>query len=153
MAPKDALPTHLWSSKWGPTSFNDVKINGATQWPSVLNSPLTTGGQECTVVQTSAFAGRIHSLSLSPTSSRIAIAYGNEITLTDVISNPSRLKVNQEYLPRPPASPQGTKKLGEPIAKTLHFMRKRDHLVVTYAAHGIACALSESLWIVLSCAH
>jgi hypothetical protein len=137
MAPKKALLTPMWSPKWGPTLFNDVEIDGTSQEPSMFNSLLTVGNQKCTVVQTSTFAGHIHSLSLSPTSPGIAIAYGNEIALAVVISNPYRLKDDREYLPKPPAYHLGANKPGGPVAKSLQFTRKKNHLVVTYAAHGI----------------
>lgn len=101
-----------------------------------LKGPLTARKQKCTVVQTSTFAGCIHSISLSPTSSRIAIAYGNEIALTDVVPSPYRLKDNRKLLPKPPASPHGTSRSGGPIAKSLQFTRK-NRLVATYTAHGI----------------
>ena len=51
--------------------------------------------------------------------------------------NPYRLKDNRERLPRPPASPHGANKSGGPIVKSLQFMRKKNHLVATYTAHGI----------------
>jgi len=96
-----------------------------------------SGSMKCTDIQTSTFGGYIHSLSLSPTSSRIAIAYGNEIALTNVILNPYRLKDHRECLPKPPSSPHGPSKSGGPVAKSLRFMRKKNHLVVTYTGHGI----------------
>jgi hypothetical protein len=87
-------------------------------------------------------------LSLSPTS-RIAIAYGNEIVLSEVIYNPPCLEDNREYLPRPPASPLGANKSGGPVARSLHFTRKKNHLVVTYATHGIVYAPAASFRTVL----
>ena len=101
--------------------------------------------QEHSVVQTSKFAGCIRSLSLSSTSSRVAIAYGNEVALTDVISNPYRLKDDREYLPMPPTSPHiDPSKSGGPIVESLQFTRKKNRLVVTYAGHGIVYVLALS---------
>lgn len=136
MASKKALPTVLWSSKRGPTCLDNVKINGTSSLPCMHKGPLKMSKQKSTVVQTSMFAGCIHSISLSSTLSRIAIAYGNEIALTDLIPNPYRLGDSREFLPKPPAS-HGTNKSGGPIAKSLQFMRKKNHLVATYTAHRI----------------
>jgi len=137
MASKKALHTTMRPPKWGSTCLDDVKINGTSSSPSMHSGLLIMGKQKSTAVQTSTFAGCIHSISLSPTSSRIAIAYGSEIALTDIISNPYRLRDNQQCLPKPPASPHGANKSGGPIAKSLQFMRKKNHLVATYTAHGI----------------
>ncbi|KAF9643352.1 hypothetical protein BDM02DRAFT_3191787 [Thelephora ganbajun] len=120
----------------GPARFDNVKING-TFLPPYTQGLAYDRQQKSTVVQTSTFAGRIHSLSLLSTSPRIAIAYGNEVTLTDVIPNPYRLKENQERLPKPQAAPHGPNKSGGPIVKSLQFMRKKNNLVVTYTRHGI----------------
>ena len=80
-------------------------------------------------------------MSLSRTSPRIAIGYGNEIALTTVVSNPNRLRDDQALLPKPPSFLPGTAKLTGPTATSLHFMEKKKHLVVTYAGHGIVCVL------------
>lgn len=148
MGSKKALSAVLWPSKRGFACSDDVKIDGMSSSPCThMPGPVTNiGKQKCTVIQTSTLMGCIHSVSLSPTSSRIAIAYGNEIALTDVIPNPYRLKDNREYLPKPPASPHGSSKSGGPIAKSLQFMRKKNRLVATYTAHGIVYVPGASLW-------
>ena len=133
MAPKIPQPTFLWPPKRRSTRLDDVEIDGRSSLPQV-RGPLTISKQQCAGVQTSTFGGYIHSISLSPTSPRIAIAYGNEIALTDVIPNPYRLKDSGEHLPKPPAFPHN-KSVGH-IAKSLQFTRK-DHLVVTYTGQGI----------------
>ncbi|KAF9787389.1 WD40-repeat-containing domain protein [Thelephora terrestris] len=139
------------TSSWTPMHrFLDVSPVTVLAWHQKRRYLLLCGHQsgdlhfltmsksmKCTVVQTSTFAGHIHSLSLSPTSPGIAIAYGNEIALAVVISNPYRLKDDREYLPKPPAYHLGANKPGGPVAKSLQFTRKKNHLVVTYAAHGI----------------
>jgi len=102
-----------------------------------------TDEQKCTMVRTSKFAGCIHSLSLSPTSSRIAIAYGGEIALTDVIPNPYRLEDNIEHLPKPRILPCDPSKSSGTIAKSLRFTREKNHLVVTYAEDGIMYVLVD----------
>ena len=116
--------------------------------PCVLKGLLTMGKQKCTTVKTSTFAGCIHSISLSPTLSRIAIAYGNEIVLTDIIPGPYRLEDNKKLLPKPPASPHSTGKSGGPIAKSLQFTRK-NRLVATYTAHGIVYVHVTYHWVTL----
>ena len=98
------------------------------------------GEQECTI-QTSRFGGCIHSMSLSPRSPRIAIGHGNEIALMTTISGPNRLGDDRELLPKPQSSPYGPAKSAGPIAKSLHFMEKKNQLVVTYAGHGIVYVL------------
>ena len=143
MAHKKTLSAFLRFPKWGLTCFNYVEING-TSSHLTFKRQFTIDKQEDTVVQTSKFAGCIRSLSLSPTSSRIAIAYGNEIALTDVISNPYRLKDDREYLPMPPASPcVDPGKSDGLIVKSLQFTGKKNHLVVTYAGYGIVYVLAQ----------
>jgi len=145
VAPEKALPTVLWPPKWGCTCLDDVKINGAFPSLCTLEDSLTVGKQQCTVVQTSTFAGCIHSISFSPASSRIAIAFGYEIALTDVIPKPYRLKDSRECLPKPPASPYGDNKPGRPLTNSIQFMRKKNYLVATYTAHGIVYVPIEYL--------
>jgi hypothetical protein len=111
---------------------------------------LRGGEQECTV-RTSRFGGSIHSLSLSPISPRIAVGYGNEVALTTVIFNPNRLGDDRELLPKPPSSPYGPAKSAGPVAKSLHFMEKKNQLVVTYAGHGIVYVLPHLSGGVFTC--
>ncbi|KAF9642820.1 WD40 repeat-like protein, partial [Thelephora ganbajun] len=91
----DGIVLIFSTSSWTPVCrFLDVSPVSVLVWHQKSRYLLFCGHQsgdlhiltmsksmKCTVVQTSTFAGHIHSLSLSPTSSRIAIAYGNEIAL------------------------------------------------------------------------
>lgn len=140
MARENPLPTLLLSPKRGSAHFHNVEIDGKSRSLATRAQDLidTVDEQECIDIQTSTFGGYIHSLALSPTSSRIAIAYGNEVALTDVIPTPYRLKEDRKHLPKPPSSSHGPSKSGGPIAKSLWFMRDENHLVTTYTGHGIA---------------
>lgn len=104
---------------------------------SVLPHLLTATMQENVVVWTSTFDGPIHSLSIFPTSHCVAIAYGNEVVLTEVLFNPNRLNDKRKHLPKLPSASQFSTKLPEPIATSLHFLGDKNQLLVTYTAHGI----------------
>lgn len=149
MASKKALPAAVRPPKWRSACLDDVKIDGMSLLPSMHKGSLTMGKKKSTAVRTSIFTGCIHSISLSPISSHIAIAYGSEIALTDIISNPYRLKDHRQCLPKPPASPHGANKSGGPIVKSLQFMRKKNRLVATYTAHGIVYVPVAYFWMML----
>ena len=112
--------------------------------------PLKNIKQKLAVVQISSFGGCIYSLSFSKISPRVAVAYGNEVALTDLIPNPYRLKDDREHLPKPSTISYDHHKLGGPTVKSLQFVRD-DHLVVTYAGHGILCVPCLFPRIVLTC--
>ncbi|KAF9781592.1 hypothetical protein BJ322DRAFT_1111517 [Thelephora terrestris] len=112
--------------------------------------PLITTVQERIVVGTSTFNGPIRSMSIFPASRRAAIAYGSEIVLTKVLFNPPQLSDERKPLPKPPSASQFSTKLSEPIATSLHFFGNKDHLLVTYATHGIIHWDTSSMTVVRS---
>ena len=71
----------------------------------------------------------------------MAVGYGNEIALTTIVSKPNRLGDDRKLLPKPSSSPCNPTKSAGPLAKSLHFMERSHHLVVTYAGHGIVYVL------------
>lgn len=136
MVRREAVPPILRTPEWGCTSFD---IHGSSGDFFLVDAilPLITTVQERIVVGTSTFNGPIRSMSIFPASRRAAIAYGSEIVLTKVLFNPPQLSDERKPLPKPPSASQFSTKLSEPIATSLHFFGNKDHLLVTYATHGI----------------
>lgn len=136
MVRREALPTTLWASEWGRTSF-DIHGIGSKYLLLAPSDLLTTTAQENFVVWTSTFNGPIRSLAISSASRCVAIAFGSEIVLAQVLFDPHRLKYERRHLPKLPSASQLPKKLPEPIATSLCFLGSKNQLLVTYATHGI----------------
>ena len=87
---------------------------------------------------TSNFGGPIHSLSLSPAASTLAVGYGEDVSLAKMKSNPYSLAEDRELLPKPTPHPQPSSgRALQPVAMSLHFLGKKNKLIVTYLNYGI----------------
>jgi len=105
---------------------------------SPQSCPRYDGQQETTIDSTSYFEGPIRSLSLSLATSALAVGYGENVSLVGIRFNPYALNDDQKLLPKPPSrSQQPAGRASELVAMSLHFLERKNQLIVTYLNYDI----------------